>query len=116
VRLAVLAAEANEVSLDPLQWGLIPYWGKDPKGGRKPINAKAETVAKLLMFRDAYAQRRCILPVDGFFEWKAIANCPVASGNHWRGSSWRRVASRVRGELRQDKLSEPDEQNFVGIR
>jgi putative SOS response-associated peptidase YedK len=52
--------------------GLIPYWCKDPKGGRKPINAKAETVAKLPMFRDAYAQRRCILPVDGFFEWKAI--------------------------------------------
>jgi putative SOS response-associated peptidase YedK len=44
----------------------------DPKGGRKPINAKAETVARLPMFRDAYAQRRCILPVDGFFEWKAI--------------------------------------------
>jgi putative SOS response-associated peptidase YedK len=64
--------KTGEVSLDPLQWGLIPYWCKDPKGGRRPINAKAETVAKLPMFRDAHAQRRCILPVDGFFEWKAI--------------------------------------------
>ena len=62
----------GEVSLDPLRWGLIPYWCEDPKGGRKPINAKAETVANLPMFRDAYARRRCILPVDGFFEWKAI--------------------------------------------
>jgi putative SOS response-associated peptidase YedK len=62
----------GEVSLDPLRWGLIPYWCKDPKGGRKPINAKAETVASLPMFREAYARRRCILPVDGFFEWKAI--------------------------------------------
>jgi putative SOS response-associated peptidase YedK len=52
--------------------GLIPYWCKDPKGGRKPINAKSETVDKLPMFRDAYQRRRCILPVDGFFEWKAI--------------------------------------------
>ena len=35
-----------------------------------PINAKAETVAKLPMFRDAYRKRRCILPIDAFFEWE----------------------------------------------
>jgi putative SOS response-associated peptidase YedK len=64
--------ETGQVSLDPLRWGLIPYWCGDPKGGRKPINAKCETVATLLTFRDAYRRRRCIVPVDGFFEWKAI--------------------------------------------
>jgi putative SOS response-associated peptidase YedK len=64
--------ETGERSLDPLKWGLIPYWCKDPKGGRKPINAKAETVAALPTFRDAYRKRRCIVPVDGFYEWKAI--------------------------------------------
>ena len=37
--------QTGEVSLDPLRWGLIPYWCNDPKGGRKPINAKCETVA-----------------------------------------------------------------------
>jgi putative SOS response-associated peptidase YedK len=62
----------GEVSLDPLRWGLIPHFCEDPKGGRKPINAKCETVSKLTMFRDVYRRRRCILPVDGFFEWKAI--------------------------------------------
>jgi putative SOS response-associated peptidase YedK len=50
---------------------LIPYWCKDPKGGRKPINAKSETVARLPTFREPYQKRRCILLVDGFYEWWA---------------------------------------------
>jgi putative SOS response-associated peptidase YedK len=60
------------VSLDALRWGLIPNWCSDAKGGRKPINAKCETVRNLPTFREAYCTRRCIVPVDGFFEWKAI--------------------------------------------
>ena len=64
--------KTGERSLDLIKWGLIPYWCKDPRGGRKPINAKAESVSQLPMFREAYAQRRCIVPVDGFFEWRAI--------------------------------------------
>jgi putative SOS response-associated peptidase YedK len=51
--------ETGQVSLDPLRWGLIPYWCQDPKEGRKPINAKCETVATLPTFRDAYRRRRC---------------------------------------------------------
>jgi len=62
----------GERTLDRLSWGLIPYWCKDVRGGRKPINAKGETVASLPSFRDAYRRRRCLLPVDNFFEWKAI--------------------------------------------
>jgi putative SOS response-associated peptidase YedK len=72
--------KTGERSLDLIKWGLIPHWCQDPRGGRQPINAKAESVAKLPTFGDAYTQRRCIVytqrrcivPVDGFFEWHAI--------------------------------------------
>jgi putative SOS response-associated peptidase YedK len=56
--------KTGERSLDMIGWGLIPHWCQDPKGGRKPINAKAETVSTVPMFSEAYAQRRCIVPVD----------------------------------------------------
>jgi putative SOS response-associated peptidase YedK len=58
--------KTGERSLDPIKWGLMPHWCDDPKGGRRPINAKAESVSRLPMFREAYALRRCILPIDGF--------------------------------------------------
>jgi putative SOS response-associated peptidase YedK len=64
--------ETGIVSLDPLRRGLIPHWCQDRTGERKPINAKCETVHRLPMFKDAYRRRRCILPVDGFFESKAM--------------------------------------------
>ena len=64
--------KTGERSLDLIKWGLIPHWCADLSGGRKPINAKAESVSRLPTFRDAYALRRCIVPIDGFFEWRAI--------------------------------------------
>jgi putative SOS response-associated peptidase YedK len=50
--------------------GPHPALGRGEKGGRKPINARAETVARLPSFRAAYAKRRCIVPIDNFFEWR----------------------------------------------
>lgn len=64
--------KTGERTLDRLRWGLIPHWCKESDGGRKPINAKAETVAALPSFRDAYSRRRCLVPIDSFFEWRAI--------------------------------------------
>ena len=55
---------------------MVPYWCK-AKPKPPPINAKSETVHKLPMFRDAYRRRRCIMPVDLFFEWKAIRGARV---------------------------------------
>ena len=78
--------QTGELSLDPLRWGLIPYWCQDPRGGRKPINAKCETFSTLPTFREAYRRRRCILPVDGFFECsnneRQRESAPAARANH----------------------------------
>lgn len=52
-----------------LQWGLVPPWAKNP--GRRPINARAETVAERPSFRTAFTRFRCLIPADGFYEWRA---------------------------------------------
>ena len=61
--------KTGERALDPLRWGLVPHWAKDPKIGASLTNARAETVAEKPSFRDAFARRRCLVPVDGFYEW-----------------------------------------------
>jgi putative SOS response-associated peptidase YedK len=61
--------KTGERHLDRLWWGLIPYWTKEASPKLKPINATADRVATAPMFRAAYAKRRCLVPVDNFFEW-----------------------------------------------
>lgn len=77
VRGIVLRQERtpNENSLEriqkevvPLQWGLVPFWTKEPTLG--PINARAETLTQKPYFKTAFKRHRCLIPVDGFYEWQ----------------------------------------------
>jgi len=67
-------AKAGQRSLDLLRWGLVPYWAKELKVGFANINAKAEGIERKPAFRDAFQRRRCLVPVDNFYEWKKTAN------------------------------------------
>jgi putative SOS response-associated peptidase YedK len=64
---------AGERSLDLLRWGLIPHWAKDINVGFANINPKAEGIENRPAFRDAFDRRRCIMPINNFYEWKKTA-------------------------------------------
>ena len=66
----VIRFDGEERELLLMRWGLIPRWAKDEKIGYRMINARAETVREKPSFRDAYASRRLIVPVSGFYEWQ----------------------------------------------
>ena len=67
-------AKAGQRSLDVMRWGLVPYWAKDIKVGFANINAKAEGIENKPAFREAFQRRRCLVPVDNFYEWQKTAS------------------------------------------
>jgi len=56
--------------LSQAKWGLIPSWSKDPRSGAKMINARSESILDKPAFRLAFQRRRCLIPSDGFYEWR----------------------------------------------
>jgi putative SOS response-associated peptidase YedK len=68
--LAIVAEPGAGRRASFFRWGLVPFWAKDPSIGNRMINARAETVAEKPAYRNAFARRRCLVPVDGFYEWR----------------------------------------------
>src|SRR5947209_2055373 len=60
--------------LSPMRWGLVPFWAKDPSVGASMINARSETARDRPAFRDALKARRCLIPADGFYEWRKMGS------------------------------------------
>jgi putative SOS response-associated peptidase YedK len=65
----VVRLRDEQKTLDMMRWGLIPSWAKDRSIGARMINARSETLAEKPAFRNAFRQRRCLIPADGFYEW-----------------------------------------------
>ena len=66
----VVLESSNQLSLTEMKWGLIPAWAKDASMGNKLINARSETLHEKPSFRDSFKNKRCLIPTDGFIEWK----------------------------------------------
>ena len=75
----------NECRL--MHWGLIPHWADDPSIGNRMINARAETLTELPSFKSLVARRRCIIPADGFYEWRKEGKRKVPMWVHLKGRS-----------------------------
>lgn len=67
-RLPVIMNDKPD-KLSFFQWGLIPFWAKDPKIGFRNINTRSETISEKLSFKNAFKKRRCLIPANGFYEW-----------------------------------------------
>jgi putative SOS response-associated peptidase YedK len=80
----IVAVSRDVRVLDRVRWGLVPFWAKDASIGDKLINARAETVAEKPAYRRAFERKRCIIPADGFYEWRAVdqerSGAPPAEG------------------------------------
>src|SRR5436190_22689123 len=77
----------HQRSLEVMRWGLIPFWAKDEKIGFSTINARAEDVDTKPAFREPFRQRRCLVPVENFYEWKRprSESSPMPSGSRAAG-------------------------------
>jgi len=76
-RMSLLTVRHDDVGggrvAEAMRWGLVPSWSKDVGIGDKAINSRSETVTEKPMFRGAWKPgRRCLVPLDSFFEWKAV--------------------------------------------
>ena len=101
--VAIVRAAGPGRELAQVTWGLIPGWAKERAIGNRLINARGETVAEKPSFRDAFRKRRCLIPADGFYEWKKLTTGkqpfvlrrkgggPIAFAGLW--SSWKNPES-----------------------
>ena len=99
----VVVQREDRRAIKAYRWGLIPHWAAEAKVGSRMFNARAETITSSPAFRDAFARKRCLVPVDSFYEWKREGTirqpyrvvradrAPLALAGLWAG--WKDPAS-----------------------
>jgi putative SOS response-associated peptidase YedK len=99
----VVVQREERRGLTAYRWGLIPHWATEARSGSKMFNARAETLTTSPVFRESFKRKRCLVPVDGFYEWKREGSLrqpyritradgrPLALAGLWTG--WRDPAT-----------------------
>ena len=72
--MPIITEDEQGRHLEFMKWGLVPVWAKDPKMGYKLINARSESIFEKPMWRSVIKRKRAIVPADGFYEWKKLAD------------------------------------------
>jgi putative SOS response-associated peptidase YedK len=111
-----LNPETGQRSLNAIRWGLVPSWAQDEKIAYRTINARVETIETAPSFRAAFLKRRCLIPADGFYEWKKVlggkapfsiglkSGAPFVFAGLWEGwkrpgtEDWLRTCTIITGE------------------
>jgi putative SOS response-associated peptidase YedK len=91
-----------------LRWGLMPSWSDDPTIGARLINARGESVRVKPSFRSAFAKRRCLVPISGFYEWQAVEGSK-RKRPHWIGRADREPFALAALWERNEKVGPPIE-------
>jgi len=104
-QLPVVVAEGEQLKCELYQWGLVPSWAKDTSIGFKLSNARSETAAEKPSFKHAFRQRRCLVPVDGWYEWlregknkQPYYHCRKDKQIIWLAGLWENWVSKETGE------------------
>jgi putative SOS response-associated peptidase YedK len=104
---AAVGGGEPERILTSFRWGLIPWWSKDAKSGSRLFNARGETVATRASFREAFRQRRIIVPADGFYEWHKT-NTGAKQPHYFDRADGQPLAFAGLAERWRDKTAGPD--------
>ena len=72
----IVDAHGDERRLRVVHWGLVPPWSRDPSGAARLINARCETITEKPSYKQAYMKRRCLIPMNGWYEWSGTEKQP----------------------------------------
>lgn len=97
-KLPVIAVREGALTIQRMQWSLVPHWSKEPRSAFSTFNAKGETLEKSRLFSPYFKRSRCLIPADAFYEWKKTTMSKTVAGKPKTVVEKRPMCIRMRDE------------------